>query len=94
MLKVSHVQHVFHCNSALCCAKGILMLKQENIESKVPPVVQEYTGTIDGFRLRVAHISTISIMVQIICIHNELHGRETNKSNCDGQCINGQTEFR
>lgn len=94
MLKVSHVQHVFHCNSALCCGKGILMLKQENIESKVPPVVQEYTGTTDGFRLRVAHISTISIMLQIICIHNELHGRETNKSNCGGQCINGQTEFR
>ena len=30
---------VFRCNPALCCAWGILMLKQENIKSKAPPAV-------------------------------------------------------
>ncbi len=30
---------VCHCNTALCCASGILTLKQENIKSKAPPVV-------------------------------------------------------
>lgn len=44
--------------------------------------------------MRGAHTSTISIMLQIICIHTELHGRETNKSKCGGQYTNGQTEFR
>lgn len=45
--------------------------------------------------MRGAHTSTISIMLRIICIHTELHSRETNKSNCGREHINGrQTEFR
>lgn len=79
---------------SLLCERDFWMLKQENIKSKVPPVVSEYTGTIDCFRLRGVHTSTIPIMAQIICIHAELDGRKTNKSNCSRQCINGHTKFR
>lgn len=46
------------------------------------------------FRSRGTHTPTISIMLQIICIHTELHGRETNESNCGAEHINGRrTEF-
>ena len=77
---------------SLLCVRHV-DAQEKNIKSKAPPMVREYTGTKDCFRLR--GTSTISIMLRIICIHTELHGRETNKSNCGREHINGRrTEFR
>lgn len=79
--------HHLHLKDAECWWLLIFVacVRQKNIKYKALPVVTEYTGTIDCSRLRGTHTSTISIMLQIICIHTERQSRETNKSNCGGE---------
>lgn len=70
---------------------GGAQTNKKKMESKAPPVVLEYTGTIDCFRLRGVRTSTIPITVQIAA---NCTARKANKSNCGRQCANRQTKFR